>query len=394
MTDSDSDAKRCFRLDISCMFQHLLTIVLIQFAVTSVHAEKIADRRIEHLVASRYGSNVVAAINDDGASQQSRVVFMSPSTGQIVWQRAQPFTIGSVAISPDGNTVAVGLVGVPDRDLGVVLIDAHTGKQVGGLGVDLNLSFMPGITYPRFGSGVSQLKYSPDGALLYGLSNDTLFAWDVAAKKYLWITDIPAVIEAPPDLPDPLPYGHATDFTLSPDGRQIAALRDTLRIATAGRTKPPHFIERSPTHDTIVETVVFSSDNRVLAAGEYGTLKNGKAVSYATDLWIDAATKAVHINGCGGGIAWTGQTDMFGCQNDSGSHLHNIFNPHKDIGAAAPSGDLPILKIGNSLWSCGYKRSDWTDPTKPLALTLVELGSGKRVSIILPGRPQPASSAR
>jgi hypothetical protein len=131
MTDSDSDAKRCFRLDISCMFQHLLTIVLIQFAVTSVHAEKIADRRIEHLVASRYGSNVVAAINDDGASQQSRVVFMSPSTGQIVWQRAQPLTIGSVAISPDGNTVAVGLVGVPDRDLGVVLLDAHTGKQVG-----------------------------------------------------------------------------------------------------------------------------------------------------------------------------------------------------------------------------------------------------------------------
>jgi hypothetical protein len=62
------------------------------------------------------------------------------------------------------------------------------------------------MTYPRFGSGVSQLKYSPDEALLYGLSNDTLFAWDVAAKKYLWIADIPAVIEAPPELPDPLPY--------------------------------------------------------------------------------------------------------------------------------------------------------------------------------------------
>jgi hypothetical protein len=30
MTDSDSDAKRCFRLNISRMFQHLLSIVLLQ----------------------------------------------------------------------------------------------------------------------------------------------------------------------------------------------------------------------------------------------------------------------------------------------------------------------------------------------------------------------------
>ncbi len=312
---------------------------------------------------------------------------MSLSTRQIVWQQAQPFTIGSVAMSPDGSTVAVGLVGVPDSDLGVVLLDAHSGKQMSGLGVDLDLDFSPGTVYPRFGSGVSQLRYSPDGALLYGLSNDTLFAWDVAAKKYLWITDIPAVIKAPPNLPDPLPYGHATDFALSPDGRQIAALRDALRIATAGRIKPRHFIERSPIHDTRIETVVFSADSRVLAAGEYGTLKDGKTVFYATDLWINGATKAIHIDGCGAGIAWTGTPDEFGCQNDSGSHLRNIVAPQKDIGTAAPLGDLPILKVGSSLWSSVYKRSDWTDPTKPLALTLVELGTGKHVSISLPGRP-------
>jgi hypothetical protein len=373
-------------LDVSRMLLHLLTVISLTFAVSLGHAQTMAHRRIAELVASPSGSAIVVAINDDGASQQSQVVFMSPSTDRIVWQRAQPFTIGSIAMSPDGNTVAVGLVGVPDSDLGVVLLDAHSGKQVGGLGVDLDLSFMPGTVYPRFGSGVSQLKYSPSGALLYGLSNDTLFAWDVAAKKYLWITDVPAVIEAPPNLPDPLPYGHATDFTLSPDGRQIAALRDALRIVTAGRMKPQHFIERSPTRNTVIETAVFSADSRVLAAGEYGTLANGKTVFHATDLWINGATKAVHIDGCGDGIAWTGDPDVFGCQNDSGSHLRNMSDPQKDLGAAAPSGDLPILKVGNSLWSSDYKRSDWKESGNPLVLTLVELGTGKRVTITLPGK--------
>ena len=189
------------------------------------------------LAASPSGSGVVVAINDDGAYQRSGLVLLSPATNKIRWQLLHLPPIGSVAVSPDGNTVAVGLVGVADRDAVVLLLDAQSGKQVAALGYNDTLDFMPGRTYPRYGRGVSQSMYSPDGLLLYGLSDDTLFAWDIVAKKYLWTRDTPAVIEAPPELPDPLPYGHATDFTLSPDGHQIAALRDVLRIASAGRTK-------------------------------------------------------------------------------------------------------------------------------------------------------------
>jgi len=367
---------------LRCLLE-LFSLVLVS---CWAHAQVSAPRQISVLVASPSGSGIVAAIHDDGAPQQPRVFFMSPATGKIVWQLVQPFTIGSIAVSPDGNTVAVGLVGVTDRDLGVLLLDARSGKQVGGIGDDKNSYFVPGLVYPRYGSGVSQLMYSPDGALLYGLSNDTLFAWDVAAKKYLWTQDVPAVIEAPPELPDPLPYGHATDFTLSPDGRQIAALRDVLRIATAGRTMPGHFIKRDPTSHAEIETAVFSSDSRILAAGESGTTDNGKTTFIATDLWIDGALKPVHIDGCGNGIAWTGAPDVFGCQNDSGAHLRNIHDLQKDIGSAGPPGNLPILKVGNSLWSAAYKYGDWKDPAKPLSITLGELGTGHRVTLMLPGR--------
>jgi WD40 repeat protein len=349
-------------------------------------AQVVTHRWLAGLAAAPSGSVVVAAVKQDDAARQELVVAYSPFTGKELWRFAEFSTLASVAVSPDGNTVAVGLVGVADRDLGVLLLDAHTGKQIGGLGVALELNFMPGTVYPRFGDGVAELIFSPDGSLIYGLSNDTLFAWDLTAKKYLWIKDVPAVIEAPPDLPDPLPYGHATDFTLSPDGRQIAALRDVLRVAAAGRTRPGHFIERSPTRNMQIETAVFSADSRILAAGEYGTLPDGKTLFHATDLWINGEIKAVHIDGCGDGIAWTGTPEVFGCQNESGAHLRNLHDPQKNIGAAGPVSDLPILKVGNSLWSSAYKRSDWKDPAKPLSLTLVELGTGRSVTLTLPGR--------
>ena len=364
----------------------LLALLVVGLIFDSAQAQDPAARHIEELAAMPSGSGVIAAINDEGAPQQSRVVFISPATGKMVWQLVQPFTIGSVAVSPDEKTVAVGLVAVSDRDLGVLFLDARSGKQAGGIGDDPNSYFVPGLVYPRFGSGVSQLRYSPDGALLYGLSNDTLFAWDVAAQRYLWTRDVPAVIEAPKDLPDPLPYGHATDFALSPDGRQIAALRDALRIATAGRMKPRHFIERAATGNAEIETATFSADSRILAAGEFGSKDNGKTTFHHTELWIGGALKALHIDGCGDGIAWTGTPDVFGCQNDTGAHLRNIHDPQKDIGAAGPAGALPILKVGNALWSSSYKRSDWKDPAKPLTITLGELGTGHQITLALPGR--------
>ena len=369
-----------------CAPSFLLGLMVLLVLASYAPAQTTPFREIEALAASHSGSLLVVAIDDGGHGRPSKVVCFSPASQKVAWQIVPPFTVGSVAVSPDGNTVAVGLVAVTERDSGVLLLDARSGKKVGGIGDDPNSYFIPGLVFPRFGSGVSQLRYSPDGAVLYGLSNDTLFAWDVAAKKYLWTKDVPAIIEAPPDLPDPLPYGHATGFTLSPDGRQIAAVRDAVRVAAAGRTTPKHFIRRNAARGLEVDVAAFSADSRILAAGEFGTLPDGKTMVHATDFWINGALNAVHIEGCGDGIAWTNQPDVFGCQNDGGAHLRNIHDTQKDIGAAGPPSDLPLLKVGNSIWAAAYKAADWKDPSKPLPLTLVELGTGKRVTVTLPGR--------
>ena len=96
--------------------------------------------------------------------------------------------------------------------------------------------------------------------------------------------------------------------------------------------------------------------------------------------------KPLAVEDCGGGIAWTYNPDIFACQNATGAHLRNIRDPQKDIGAAGPVSDLPILKVGHSLWVAAYRSTDWKDASKPLPLTLVELGTGKRVTVTLPGR--------
>jgi hypothetical protein len=128
-----------------------------------VCAQSEVQRKIVALAATRSGSELFAAVNDESDNSASHLYAMSPASGEVIWQTGKLPEIGSAKVAPDGATVAVGLVGVPDRDAGV---------------------------YPRFGSGVSQLNYSPNAALLYGLSNDTLFAWDVASNAYLWIRDV------------------------------------------------------------------------------------------------------------------------------------------------------------------------------------------------------------
>jgi hypothetical protein len=306
-----------------------------------VCAQSEVQRKIVALAATRSGSELFAAVNDESDNSASHLYAMSPASGEVIWQTGKLPEIGSAKVAPDGATVAVGLVGVPDRDAGVVLFETKSGKQSGSLGFDKKLIFAPGMVYPRFGSGVSQLNYSPNAALLYGLSNDTLFAWDVASNAYLWIRDVPAVIEAPAELPDPLPYGPATGFVLSPDGRQIAAVRDALWVATAARTTPRHFIKRSATGSMQIAAAAFSSDNRTLAAGEFGSNDESKTRVYQTELWVGGSLHSMKIEGCGGGIAWTSDPSVFGCQHGTGAHLRNVNDAQKDIGAAGPVRTCP-----------------------------------------------------
>ena len=92
------------------------------------------------------------------------------------------------------------------------------------------------------------------------------------------------------------------------------------------------------------------------------------------------------MDGCGGAILWTDAPDLFACRDNTGEHLRNLQDPTRNVGAAGPPGDLPILKVGHSLWVAAYHHGDWSVPSKSLALRLVELGSGKQLTVSVPGR--------
>jgi hypothetical protein len=387
-----SQAKEASRVSFGTLrtrFPLLRAGVCLLFALSllggrPVRAQAEQADSIAAVAATASGSEVFVAVNGEDARISSRVMMLSSATGRVIWRHEHLPTIASMAVAPDGTTLAVGFIGVPDRDPGVILLKASSGDQADALGFDERLLFAPGVVYPRFGSGVSQLAYSPDGQLLYGLSNDTLFAWDVAARRYLWTCDVPAVIRAPASLPDPLPYGHATGFVLSPDGRQIAAMRDVVRVATAGRARPTHFIQRRLAPDRGLTAVAFSADSRTLAAGGSGPTGAGKTTTYATELWIAGALRPITIEGCGGEIS-ADDIGNFACQNDGGMHLRAFRDPGKDIGAAVPVSALPLVKMGHSMWVAAYRTADWKDAARPFPLTLVELGTGKKVTVNVPG---------
>ena len=343
-----------------------------------------SDRVIRSIAVTPDGSILTSAIAD--FPHHDLVIASLTESGKALWQMKPANTPTTLTFFPDRNILAVGFKGVGGEDPGVLLLEAKSGTQTEALGFDKRLMFTPGESYPSWGDGVSQLAFSLDGGILYGLSDDTSFAWDTSAQKYLWTRDVPADFVNPPDVSHPLPYGHATTFALSTDGRQIAAARGSLRVATAGRIRPPHFIKRATTGGMDPPArPTFSADSRILAAGEFNAFHPGPG-AYRMSFWSAGSLKAQEIPGCGGGIAWTDDPNVFGCQNETGAHLRDLREPMKDLGAAGPVSDLPILKVGNSLWAAAYRRTDWKDPTKALSLTLVELGTGKRVMVSLPGR--------
>ena len=170
-------------------------------------------------------------------------------------------------------------------------------------------------------------------------------------------------------------------ITVSPDGKELAVIEENApTLLSAGTSQPKTVTALTSTLSTTA--VAFNAASDLLAAGE-SLLPSSRVL---TEVWRAGQRRPLVVTDCGGGIAWTYNPDIFACQNSTGAHLRSIRDPQKDIGAAGPVSDLPILKVGNSLWVAAYKTTDWKDPGKPLPLTLVELGTGKRVTVTLPGR--------
>lgn len=303
------------------------------------------------------------------------LIAVSVATNKLLWQLRQIATVKSLAISPDGNTVAVGYYGTSElpnsthNDDSVVFFSVADGHVLGGVTSDVDHDFTPDETFPSGSSGVSGLTFSPDGSLLYGVYNFTVFAYDIAANKPVWTYKIKQ-IEKYFDLGASL-FG----VGISPDGKRLAITGNGSYLLTAGRQQPRTLASFAKGGDV----VAFSGDSRSVVVGAR-ELHDPKVATY---IWLSAAAKPVDVQDCGGGVAWQTK-DVFACQNASGAHLRDALHPTKDIGSAGPVSSLPILKVGNSLWVARYQHRQWIDGTKPFQLLIQELGTPNTKTITLP----------
>ena len=359
----------------------VLGFLLASTPITLAVAQITAERFVTAVAGNRDGSMLAVSVEDSRFGGE--IVAVQTSTNRVLWTSKQAGTASSLTFSPDGNTVAVGYHTASEGENGLQIFDAKTGQVLAALNKSPDGTPL-GIGFASWGEGVKQLFFAPHSQTLLGLSNDTLFAWDVKTHKFLWSEDVPDRLHEAADHSGPT--GHVSALGLSEDGTRLAAARDhavySFKIGTGA---PTLFEQRRVPADTFGKAkLAFSPDRQLLALGVLG---GGGTRLRASTLILAPDGGAASIADCGSGIAWLADSQTIACQNSAGAHLRDVHHPTKDIGAAGPPSDLPVLKIGNSLWVAAYRYNDWKDPKNSTSLTLIGLGTGERVLVTLPGRP-------
>jgi serine/threonine-protein kinase len=168
--------------------------------------DRATDRRVAALTDPDRLTNVVAVV----FSPDGKTLITAGFTGRIdLWDLADGKRIttfnsvgSSIAVSPDGKTLAVG--GSGNEGGRTILRDLATGKRVATL-TD------PGANSPVFSLVVS-VAFSPDGK--------TLATGDSSGSTYLWDLATGTVIAT---LTDPGRNSSVESVAFSPDGKTLAA---------------------------------------------------------------------------------------------------------------------------------------------------------------------------
>ncbi|QNP70063.1 hypothetical protein IAG44_11790 [Streptomyces roseirectus] len=179
--------------------------------------------------------------------------------------RVSAGTVGSLALSADGRTLAVGLTtsgfgkpGTPAQLMGdVQLWSLADPRRPRRLSTPLSVR----------GQGVNSVALTPDGKVLV-VGGGTAQGATGAALLKLWDVTDPA---RPKPLPDPA-RGHGlvvNQVAVSPDGRTLATASSDYRVLLWDLTRPARLPQVNQLMlRAAVNTVAFSPDGQLLATGD------------------------------------------------------------------------------------------------------------------------------
>jgi hypothetical protein len=224
-------------------------------------------------------------------------------------------------------------------------------------------------------SDARAVAFSADSSIVYAITGNN-FGGRIRDGKNVFHLEAPG-----PEASGPLHQAETIDISRNsmaltrPIGLYISVLAPEVASGEAAEPLLRHEIP-----DTDLQEGWFSPNGIYVAAPSL--VSPG-----STRIWNSATGRlTTSIPGCSISAVWSSDSKSIACLTKSAVKLHSITNP-KQILATAPHERLTSLLSGGGIWLYTIIRDGaWQNNSKPLKFTLTQLGSGKHLTVSLPGR--------